>query len=192
MSRKSIKILNWILPMIFAMVMLFAVTVTASAANDDTVTRKEWMTDLKTTYELDQEDMSMLPEEFFSDPEAPATREFAATTVNYFIGFELNQGLGYSFTDAADVTDKDSAEYAVIKELLTLEEGKFSPEVPITVTEKDTMLPTAKSIWQNQYSVTDSYGDDAIAVSGLLADYSLNGVRRTLFIPNKLQLGRRV
>ena len=45
MSRISNKILNWILLMIFAMVMLFAVTVTASAANDDTVTRKEWMTD---------------------------------------------------------------------------------------------------------------------------------------------------
>ena len=152
MSRISNKILNWILLMIFVIMMLFAVTVTASAANDDTVTRKEWMTDLKATYELDQEDMSMLPEEFFSDPEATATREFAATTVNYFIGFELNQSLGYSFTDAADVTDKDSAEYAVKKNLLALKDGDvFSPDTPITVAEKDSMLEAAKHIWESQW-----------------------------------------
>ena len=174
--------------MIFAMVMLFAVTVTASAANDDTVTRKEWMTDLKATYELDQEDMSMLPEEFFSDPEATATREFAATTVNYFIGFELNQGLGYSFTDAADVTDKDSAEYAVKKNLLALKDGDvFSPDTPITVAEKDSMLEAAKHIWESQYSMVDTYGEDAIGAARLIVDNDLTGgARHTLYIPKKL------
>ena len=174
--------------MIFVIMMLFAMTVTASAANDDTVTRKEWMTDLKATYELDQEDMSMLPEEFFSDPEAPATREFAATTVNYFIGFELNQGLGYSFTDAADVTDKDSAEYAVKKNLLALKDGDvFSPDTPITVAEKDSMLEAAKHIWESQYSMVDTYGEDAIGAARLIVDNDLTGgARHTLYIPKKL------
>ena len=174
--------------MVFSMVMLLsAMNDTAYATENDLVTKAEWIEAIETTYELGEGDILLLPENFLSDPEELVTREFAASTVNFFMGYELNQGLNYSFTDTAEVIDKNSAEYAVRKGIMTLDEGKFCPAATITVSEMESMLPLARQLWIAQYSMVDTYGDDAIGVAGLVEDYDLaGGVRHTLFIPNTL------
>ena len=118
--RKVLTMLTVVLPALA--LMFFAVPTSVFAEGDgDTVTRAEWMSALESAYELNENDISQLPEDFSFWPDDSATREFAATTVNYFIGYETNQGQSYSFSDAGDMygkDSKDSAEYVVRKGLL--------------------------------------------------------------------------
>ncbi len=155
-------------------------------ADSITVTRAEWLSALETEFELGADDIALFPESFTQEPNAPATRGFAATTVNYFVGYELNQGLAYSFTDAEDVSDKNSAEFAVKNSLISLEEGKFLPNAMLTAEERDNMLSAAKTVWTQPYTMVLPDGEDYARVSGFTPEADGRGIRHTLYIPKKL------
>ena len=167
------------------------VKIDAFAAPGDTVTRAEWLSALVETFDMTVEDDTMMPDNYFSDldpsssyykdfllavqfglvnveagdpvnPDEPATREFAASTLNFCLGFQLDENAEYTFSDAADMADPASAQVAVDHGWLALIDGKFSPSTNITVEEKAAMLADASEIWhstdpdenhQNEYEV---------------------------------------
>ena len=79
-------------------------------------------------------------------PYDPATREFAAQTLNYCLGFKLDEGIAYTFNDSANVTYKDDAQVALNRGWFSLSNGKFCPEQAITESEMNTMLSDAVSV----------------------------------------------
>ena len=166
--------------------MICAVPSRVFAEGGDTVTKSDWMDALVAAFELGNDDIALFPEDFSSDSDAPATREFAAVTVNFFVGYELNQGLTYSFSDTEAVTDKNSAEFAVRKGLLTLIDGAFSPSTPITSEEMADMLPAAKLEWEQPYTMVLPDDETYARVAGFQAEADGQGVRRILYIPKKL------
>lgn len=153
-------------------------SIDAFAEGGDTVTRAEWLSALVETFEMTVDDDSMMPDNYFSDldpesdyykdfllavqfglvdveagdpvyPEEPTTREFAASTLNFCLGFQLEAGTEYTFSDAADMADPASAQVAVDHGWLALIDGKFSPSTNITKDEKAVMLADASEIWHS-------------------------------------------
>ena len=145
--------------------------------NENKVTRAEWLSDLVSTFEMTVEDENY-PDNYFSDldssskyyydilvavqfgvvdaeagdpiyPENPVTREFAASTLNYCLGYQLENKDSYTFTDSDKVNDKDSAQVAINRNWFTLVNGEFCPEKEVTSDEVTFMLKDAKTIWNS-------------------------------------------
>lgn len=71
------------------------------------------------------------------------TRDFAAATLNYFLGYQM-EGSSYSFSDSADCTDPGSAQVAVNRGWFALSGGKFLPNQAVTSAEVIAMTKDAK------------------------------------------------
>ena len=148
---------------------------TAYAADLSGITRSEWVSKLVSTFNMQVDDESNMPDNYFNDitsdmdcykdillavefgvidleagqsfrPYDPATREFAAQTLNYCLGFKLDEGIAYTFNDSANVTYKDDAQVALNRGWFPLNNGKFCPEQTITESEMNTMLSDAVSV----------------------------------------------
>ena len=148
---------------------------TAYAADLSGITRSEWVSKLVSTFNMQVDDESNMPDNYFNDitsdmdcykdillavefgvidleagqsfrPDDPATREFAAQTLNYCLGFKLDEGIAYTFNDSANVTYKDDAQVALNRGWFSLSNGKFCPEQAITESEMNTMLSDAVSV----------------------------------------------
>ena len=148
---------------------------TAYAADLSGITRSEWVSKLVSTFNMQVDDESNMPDNYFNDitsdmdcykdillavefgvidleagqsfrPYDPATREFAAQTLNYCLGFKLDEGIAYTFNDSANVTYKDDAQVALNRGWFSLSNGKFCPEKAITESEMNTMLSDAVSV----------------------------------------------
>ena len=148
---------------------------TAYAADLSGITRSEWVSKLVSTFNMQVDDESNMPDNYFNDitsdmdcykdillavefgvidleagqsfrPDDPATREFAAQTLNYCLGFKLDEGIDYTFNDSANVTYKDDAQVALNRGWFSLSNGKFCPEQAITESEMNTMLSDAVSV----------------------------------------------
>lgn len=148
---------------------------TAYAADLSGITRSEWVSKLVSTFNMQVDDESNMPDNYFNDitsdmdcykdillavefgvidleagqsfrPYDPATREFAAQTLNYCLGFKLDEGIAYTFNDSANVTYKDDAQVALNRGWFSLSNGKFCPEQAITESEMNTMLSDAVSV----------------------------------------------
>ncbi len=148
---------------------------TAYAADLSGITRSEWVSKLVSTFNMQVDDESNMPDNYFNDitsdmdcykdillavefgvidleagqsfrPYDPATREFAAQTLNYCLGFKLDEGIAYTFNDSANVTYKDDAQVALNRGWFSLSNGKFCPEQTITESEMNTMLSDAVSV----------------------------------------------
>lgn len=83
-----------------------------------------------------------------AEPEKKVTREFAAHTLNYCLGYKLEGDGGYTFSDIADCQSQyqDDAQIAVNRGWFTLVDGKFMPGQDITAAEAEQMLADAASV----------------------------------------------
>lgn len=79
-------------------------------------------------------------------PDADATREFAAHTLNMCLGYQVDNDTTYSFSDAGNMTYPKDAQIAVNRGWFTLVDGSFLPDAPITTTEKEIMLADATAV----------------------------------------------
>ena len=139
-----------------------------------TITRAQWLHDLVTVFDMTVEEENY-PDNYFSDleedsqyyadilkavqfgvvdvaagdpvyPDAVLTRDFAAQTLNFCLGFQLDEGTSCSFTDSAQCSSPDDAQVAVNRGWLALEGQAFSPDKAVTAAEVRAMLSDAQSI----------------------------------------------
>ncbi len=142
--------------------------------SDIEVTRAEWLSALVKAFDMSVESGDS-PDNYFSDlssdseyyddiilavefgvvdveaggsiyPDAAATRDFAATTLNYCLGFQMDEDVSYDFTDSEDCSSPDDAQIAVDRGWFALIDGKFSPDTAITSAEMTVMLADAADV----------------------------------------------
>lgn len=146
---------------------------TAQAA--DTVSREEWVHLLAETFQMTIED-GLMPDDYYKDvsqssssyyedimtavnfgvidleageefrPKEDATREFAAQTLNFCLGYELEDDPSYAMKDIGDLTYPKEDQTALNQGWLTLIAGEFCPDKPITSAEKTRMINFAKQV----------------------------------------------
>ncbi len=144
-----------------------------NASSGDEITRIAWVQELVTLFELSVEEDNY-PDNYYSDistddsyyrdimvacefgmidleageafcPENAVTREFAVQSLNAMLGFVLDSET-YTYSDTADVTYQDDAQIAVNRGWVTLTDGAFLPEQPITTQEHDAMIADATQV----------------------------------------------
>lgn len=149
-------------------------TIVHAAASETGVTRADWLQKLVTTFDMTV-DEDNYPDDYFNDlrsdsayyrdimvatefgvvdieagqnvePEKKVTREFAAHTLNYCLGYQLNEGIEYSFSDAANCEYPADAQIAVERNWIGLVNGKFVPAQEITSAEAAQMLQDAAQV----------------------------------------------
>jgi len=146
--------------------------------NDQGITRAQWLHNLVVVFEMEA-DPDALPDNYFSDldashqyyedillavefgvvdvgagyelqPDIAVTRDFAAYTLNFCLGYQLDEGETYTFSDADACVSADSAQIAVNRGWFALIGGKFAPEALITVHEIEVMLNDAADILEKE------------------------------------------
>lgn len=151
-----------------------ASAIPASAASGE-MTRAEWISRVVDTFNMTVDDTSTMPDNYYSDlttdnpyyqdillavefglidieaghpfrPDDPATREFAAHTLNFALGFQLDESAGYTFSEASSVTYPDDIQVAINRGWLSLSGSNFMPEQSITASEADNMLADAEQV----------------------------------------------
>ena len=80
------------------------------------------------------------------EPDQPATREFAAHTLNFCLGFQLDQGAEYTYAESAEVSYPDDLQVAVNRGWFALQDGKVLPQQTVTSTEAAAMLKDAAAV----------------------------------------------
>ncbi len=139
----------------------------------DEISRIAWVQELVTLFDLTVEEDDY-PDNYYSDiseddsfyrdvmvaceygmidleageefcPEDAVTREFAAQTMNEMLGF-VPETDSYTYQDATDVTYKEAAQIAIDRGWVTVSDGKFLPEQPLTTEEHDAMIADAKQV----------------------------------------------
>ena len=88
-------------------------------------------------------------------PEEPATREFAAHTLNYCLAFQLDENT-YTYNDTDDVTYKDDVQVAVNRKWFALVDDSFLPRQAVTADEAETMMADARKVFFGT-TVTEGY-----------------------------------
>lgn len=161
------------------------------------LTRAEWIHNLVVVFEMTVES-DALPDNYFSDlteshkyyediilavefgvvnieagselkPDDAATREFAVSTLNFCLGYQLGEETSYTFTDADICVDPVSAQIAIDRGWVELIDGAFSPETYITTAEAEIMLNDAGSVLQGQiidenYESNYTFATDIIVI----------------------------
>ena len=146
---------------------------TAFAA--DTVTRSEWISRLVEAFSMTVESDDNMPDNYFSDlteddphyrdilvavefgvidleageafePDAAATREFAAQTLNSCLMFQLDEGAEYTYSEADRVTYPDDIQIAVNRGWFALSGKSFLPEQAVTAAEADAMIADSAAV----------------------------------------------
>ena len=143
---------------------------------DGTITRAEWLHDLTVMFDMTVEKDNM-PDDYFSDvtsahvyykdimmaaefgvidieagqkvkPDEAATREFAAHTLNYCLGYKLEDKT-YTYKDTTGIKYPDDTQIAINRGWFALEAGRFNPEKTITKSEIENMVSDAKTVQQS-------------------------------------------
>ncbi len=164
------RIVAWLLVLCSAV----ALAVPQVMAEEKPVTRIEWVQKLVETFDMTVEEDNY-PDNYYSDmeessagyrdllvavefgvidleagsafePDQPATREFAAHTLNYCLGFQLDEGAAYTYAESAAVSYPDDLQVAVNRGWFVLQDGKVLPEQPLTSTEASAMLKDAAAV----------------------------------------------
>ncbi|MGN1316616.1 MAG: leucine-rich repeat protein, partial [Acutalibacteraceae bacterium] len=164
---------------------------------DAGITRAEWLHNLVVVFNMTVED-DALPDNYFSDlteeheyysdiilavefgvvnveaggklcPDDYVTRDFAASTLNFCLGYQLEEGAEYTFTDYESCSSPDSAQIAVDRGWLKLSGGCFEPTTLVTSAETETMFTDAANILEEavvdtEYNSTYDFADDVIVV----------------------------
>ena len=127
------------------------------------------------------------------EPEQPATREFAAHTLNYCLGFQLDNST-YTYADTADVTYADDVQVAVNRGWLTLMNGRFLPQRALTSAEATAMLADAKAVIagdviDDDHTNTYEFADGVICVPEAVAAEVNNDVVSIASLAVTIQTG---
>ena len=143
---------------------------------DGTITRAEWLHDLTVMFDMTVEKDNM-PDDYFSDvtsahvyykdimmaaefgvidieagqkvkPDEATTREFAAHTLNYCLGYKLEDKT-YTYKDTTGIKYPDDTQIAINRGWFALESGRFNPKKTITKSEIENMVSDAKTVQQS-------------------------------------------
>ena len=98
-------------------------------------------------------------------PNDAATRDFAAATLVYCLGFQPEEEQSYTFTDT--VPHPFEAQLAVDRGWFALVGGEFLPEQAITEDETHAMLADAAEIWASQ-QIDESHDNTAQFADGVI------------------------
>ena len=172
--------------------------------NSDTMTRGAWMRELVNLFGLtlkkDEYPDVYFPDiaesEYFDDimvatkygfvdveagdtfePEAPLTREYAAWTLNFYLGIQ-NDKDRYTFSDADDLAYPDDAQVAVDCGWFSLNGGRFSPKAEVTAEEVAVMREYAAQLLAGR------------TTTGNIADYEFADFVK--IIPNTAKVASRL
>ncbi len=164
---------------------------------EDGLTRAEWLHNLVCVFDMVVEEEAY-PDNYFADldeshayyedillavefgvvnveagghlyPDATVTRDFAVSTLNFCLGYQLEEGTEYTFSDSDLCSDPDSAQVALNRGWVSLAGAKFAPVLEITETEIKTMLNDAMSVLEGQivdpnYESTYTYAEDVVVI----------------------------
>ena len=193
----------------------------ANETSTDTVTRIAWIQGLVAAFDMTVEEDNY-PDNYYTDidstadyyrdlmiavefgvidlnaglpfePDEPATREFAAHTLNYCLGFQLGSST-YTYTDTANVTYKDDVQVAVNRSWFALVNEKFLPQQAMTSAEAAAMLADAKKILEGtvvseNYNSTYTFKTDVIEIPAGTEVQVEDGVVRITNCPKVLTNG---
>ena len=144
------------------------------AADPAEVTRAAWISQLVDTFSMTVDDTTAMPDNYYSDltedmpcyedillavefgvidleagqpfrPDDPATREFAAHTLNFCLGFQPGDA-ETSIGDSQVLTYPEDVQIALARGWLAPVNGNFLPEQPLTAAEAETMLQDARQV----------------------------------------------
>ena len=161
--------------------------------NNGTLTRAEWLHNLATVFEMSVDDETY-PDNYFSDlssdskyyqdilltvqfgvvnveagdpiyPDKTVTREFAAQTLNFCLGFQLEEKK-YTFSDSKDCIYADDLQIAVNRNWFALVNGKVLPNQNITSNETKTMLDDATAVLA-ETKVEENYDNEYVIADGI-------------------------
>ena len=170
------KFMSFVLCICMLMAVLSAMPSAVYA--ETTINRAEWISSLVTAFSMSVDDESTMPDNYFSDittdtpyyhdillavefgvidlgageafePEKPATREFAAHTLNFCLKFQLEEKQ-YTYNESSDVSYPDDIQVAINRGWFNLSDNNFMPQQGITKAESDVMLGDAKTIVSGQ------------------------------------------
>ena len=173
MNKRLAKIISMLLCLVMLVGAFTMLPTTARAAGTE-VTRSQWLQALTQTFEMSVEEDNY-PDNYFSDlssdseyyydmllavefglvdipaggelrPDDPATREFAAKTLNFCLGYQLGENASYTFSEASTVDHPDDIQIAIDRGWFALSGKSFLPNQPITAAEMETMLADAKTV----------------------------------------------
>ena len=190
---------QWISIMLLLTVLcgLLPLAVVPAQAADAEVTRAEWIQSVVKTFSMTVEEDNY-PDNYYTDltgeegyyrdilvavefglidqlpgtdfrPEDPATREFAAHTLNFALGYRLDDDAEYTFSEAESATYPDDIQVAVNRGWFALSGGAFLPEQAVTSGEAAAMLADAakmleSSRLQEDYVNTFVYAEGVVEV----------------------------
>ena len=196
-----------LLSFVLAVLMIASLLPVTALAADETVTRIAWVQKLVKTFDMTVE-ADNYPDNYYSDidssasyyrdlmiavefgvidleagsafePDKPATREFAAHTLNFCLGFQLDEGVAYTYTDKDAVTYPEDVQVAVNRGWFQLSGGKFLPEQTVTSAEAANMLADAAKVrkgdtvqagYDSKYVFTDGVVVVPSSVAAEIAD----------------------
>ena len=196
-----------LLSFVLAVLMIVSLLPATALAADETVTRIAWVQKLVKTFDMTVE-ADNYPDNYYSDidssasyykdlmiavefgvidleagsafePDKPATREFAAHTLNFCLGFQLDEGVAYTYTDKDAVTYPEDVQVAVNRGWFQLSGGKFLPEQTVTSAEAANMLADAAKVrkgdtvqagYDSKYVFTDGVVVVPSSVAAEIAD----------------------
>ena len=196
-----------LLSFVLAVLMIASLLPVTALAADETVTRIAWVQKLVKTFDMTVE-ADNYPDNYYSDidssasyykdlmiavefgvidleagsafePDKPATREFAAHTLNFCLGFQLDEGVAYTYTDKDAVTYPEDVQVAVNRGWFQLSGGKFLPAQTVTNAEATAMLSDAAKVrkgdtvqagYDSKYVFTDGVVVVPSSVAAEIAD----------------------
>lgn len=175
---------------------VYATEGTDVSGTSDTVTRAEWLKKLEDTFGFSVEEDNY-PDNYFSDissdskdyytimlaaefglldieageaayPDKPATREFAAHTLNSCLGFQLAEE-NYTFEDRSETAYPQDDQIAVNRGWFQLADNKFEPETAVTAAEVSGMLKDAEDVLDtaqvdNNYDSTYQFAENVVVI----------------------------
>ena len=195
-----------LLSIFLAACLIFTLLPVGALAEETTVTRAEWIQSLVKIFDMTVEEGAP-PENYYSDltgdetyyrdilvaaefgvidtpageafePNEPATREFAAQTLNFCLGFQLGEDKQYTYAEYETVEYPDDIQVAVNRSWFALKNGNFLPQQAVTVAESEAMLKDAATILSGNtvnenYDSTYTFEKDVIVIpEGTTVDVS--------------------
>lgn len=161
------------------------------------ITRAEWLHNLAVVFEMTVEENNC-PDDYYADvtsdhpyyrdillavefgvvdlpagenlrPDEPVNREFAASTLNYCLGFQLEEGTEYTYSDVAAVAqaNQDDVQIAVNRNWFALHDGAFQPTASVTDAELRGMMSDAQQVW-NSNQIDEDYQSSYTYQSGVI------------------------
>ena len=144
---------------------------------EEAITRAEWLHDLAVVFEMTVEDDNY-PDNYFADltyeseyyhdilltvdfgvinieagqklfPDEALTRSFAAATLNYCLGFKLDEGAKYNFSESSNALYsnlKDDFQISINRGWFKTIGGAFKPDQTVTLEESKLMLDDAAAV----------------------------------------------